>query len=65
MLAEKFFLCLETLMSHAADGGPIVVSSVPHIPVGCAVKETGLSGCDVGLSSGHISPDEKVQRPMP
>ena len=63
MLAEKFFLCLETLMSHAADGGPIVVSSVPHIPVGCAVRETGLSG--LGMSSGHVSPDEKVRRPMP
>jgi hypothetical protein len=65
MLAEKFFLSLETLMSHAADGGPIVVSSAPHIPVGCAVQETGLSGLGVAMSSGHLSPDEKVRRPMP
>jgi hypothetical protein len=53
MLAEKFFLFLETLMSHAADGGPVVVSSAPHIPVSCAVQETG------------ISPGEKVRCPMP
>jgi hypothetical protein len=65
MLAEKFFLFLETLMSHAADGGPIVVSSAPHIPASCAVQETGLSGLGAGMSSGHISPDEKVRCPMP
>jgi hypothetical protein len=65
MLAEKFFLCLETLMSHVADGGPVVVSSAPHIPVSCAVQETGLSGLGAGMSSGHLSPDEKVRGPMP
>ena len=34
MLAEKFFLVLETLKSNAApDGSPIVVSTTKHIPV--------------------------------
>jgi hypothetical protein len=34
MLAEKFFLVLETLRSNApSDGGPIAVSTAPHIPV--------------------------------
>jgi hypothetical protein len=65
MLAEKFFLVLETLMSHAADGGPVVVSSAPHISVSFAVQETGLSGLGTGMSSGHISPDEKVRCAMP
>ena len=65
MLAEKFFLLLETLMSHTADGGPAVVSSAPHIPVSCAVQETGMNGLGAGTSSGHISPDEKVRCPMP
>ncbi|HEY2531803.1 MAG TPA: hypothetical protein VGJ20_28390 [Xanthobacteraceae bacterium] len=33
MLAEKFFLVLETLLSHASDGSPNVVSIAQHIPV--------------------------------
>jgi hypothetical protein len=35
MLAEKFFLVLETLRSHdvRADGSQIVVSRTPHVPV--------------------------------
>ena len=34
MLAEKFFLLLETLKSHSyADGGPRVVSRTPHVPI--------------------------------
>jgi hypothetical protein len=33
MLAEKFFLVLETLKSHASDGSVKVVSNVPHVPV--------------------------------
>ena len=32
MLAEKFFLVLETLGSHASDGSVKVVSTTPHIP---------------------------------
>jgi hypothetical protein len=34
MLAEKFFLLLETLKSRShPDGSPRVVSSSPHVPV--------------------------------
>lgn len=34
MLAEKSFLLLETLKSHAyPDGGPRVVSTSTHVPV--------------------------------
>jgi len=33
MLAEKFFLVLETLRSLASDGSVRVVSTTPHIPV--------------------------------
>lgn len=35
MLAEKFFLYLETLLKSQdyPDGGPRVVSSSPHVPV--------------------------------
>ena len=34
MLAEKFFLVLETLKGHTyTDGSPRVASSSPHVPV--------------------------------
>jgi hypothetical protein len=34
MLAEKFFLLLETLRSRAyPDGAPRVISTSPHVPV--------------------------------
>jgi len=34
MLAEKFFLLLETLKSRGyPDGAPRVVSTSPHVPV--------------------------------
>jgi hypothetical protein len=34
MLAEKFFLVLETLKSNThPDGGPRAVSTAPHVPV--------------------------------
>ena len=34
MLAEKFFLLLETLRSHASDDKPpVVISTAPHIPI--------------------------------
>ena len=34
MLAEKFFLLLETLLSHASDDRPaIVVSTTAHAPI--------------------------------
>jgi hypothetical protein len=31
MLAEKFFLVLETLLSHASDA--VMVSATPHVPI--------------------------------
>jgi len=34
MLAEKFFLLLETLRSHTSDDKPpVVISTAPHIPI--------------------------------
>ena len=34
MLAEKFFLVLETIISRTyPDGGPIVVSASRHVPI--------------------------------
>jgi hypothetical protein len=34
MLAEKFILFLETLLSHVSDGKPhIVISRAPHIAI--------------------------------
>jgi hypothetical protein len=33
MLAEKFFLVLETLRSIASDGSVKVVSNAPHVPI--------------------------------
>jgi hypothetical protein len=34
MLAEKFFLILETLRSHSSNDGPaVVISTAPHIPI--------------------------------
>ena len=34
MLAEKFFLLLETLRSHSyPDGSPRVVSTAPRVPI--------------------------------
>jgi len=34
MLAEKFFLILETLRSHSSsDRPPVVISTAPHIPI--------------------------------
>jgi hypothetical protein len=34
MLAEKFFLVLETLRSHASDGNPrIVISTTPQVSI--------------------------------
>jgi hypothetical protein len=34
MLAEKFFLILETLRSHSSDDKPpIVISTAPHVAI--------------------------------
>jgi hypothetical protein len=36
MLAEKFFLVLETLRNHASDGSVKVISTASHVPSQCA-----------------------------
>lgn len=33
MLAEKFFLVLETLIDHGSDGSVRVVSTSRHVPI--------------------------------
>jgi hypothetical protein len=43
MLAEKFFLVLETLKSHASDGSAKVVSTAPHIPLSCQPSQEAAS----------------------
>lgn len=41
MLAEKFFLVLETLRSHASDDRPQIVLQPPrHIPVALPTRKT-------------------------
>jgi hypothetical protein len=40
MLAEKFFLVLETLKSIASDGSPVVVSTARHIPIKLPPRRT-------------------------
>jgi hypothetical protein len=41
MLAEKFFLVLETLRSHASDGSVRIVSTTPQVPIKLPTKPTG------------------------
>lgn len=62
MLSEKFFLFLETLMSHAADDNPAIVSSVPHIPI---AQETALPGEGAGASPEPTLPDDELRIPTP
>ncbi|MDH2386742.1 MULTISPECIES: hypothetical protein [Bradyrhizobium] len=62
MLSEKFFLFLETLISHAADDNPVVVSSVPHIPI---VQETALDSAGADASLEPALPDDEVRPPTP
>ncbi len=40
MLAEKFFLVLETLKSRASDGSVRVVSTTPPVPIRLPTKTT-------------------------
>ncbi|MGY4474675.1 hypothetical protein [Bradyrhizobium sp. USDA 3364] len=60
MLSEKFFLFLETLISHADDDNPVVVSSAPHIPIG---QETALDSAGAGASTEPALPDDQVRLP--
>ena len=56
MLAEKFFLVLETLRSHAFDDKPeIVTGSVQHN----AVSETAASETATGLLRKKPAADER------
>ncbi len=42
MLAEKFFLLLETLRSQGCpDGGRRVVSASPHVPIKLSATKQG------------------------
>ena len=67
MLAEKFFLVLETLKSHASDGSPVVVSTARHIPIKSDVRR-GLSiPCELPPSQTMLLPlrIEHAQREAP
>ena len=39
MLAEKFFLVLETIKSHSSDEGVRIVSSTPQVPAKLPTKK--------------------------
>ncbi len=39
MLAEKFFLVLETIKSHESDGSVKIVSSTPQVPAKLPAKK--------------------------
>ena len=63
MLAEKFFLLLETLKSRTyPDGSPQVVSSSPHVPVELASLSLSRSGTDARAIRVHrIAPPQLQQ----
>jgi len=55
MLAEKFFLVLETLLSHASDDRPaIVVSATPHVPIKFLVSPAPELAPELG-DDGRVS----------
>jgi hypothetical protein len=55
VLAEKFFLLLETLLSHACDDQPaIVVSTTAHIPIKFPVSPAPAVAPELG-DDGRIS----------
>jgi len=55
VLAEKFFLVLETLLSHVSDGQPaIVVSTTAHIPIKFPVSPPLAVALELG-DDGRIS----------
>jgi len=57
MLAEKFFLLLETLLSHASDEQPaMVVSSTPHIPIKFLVSPAPELAPELGDDAGLSLP---------
>ena len=55
VLAEKFFLLLETLLNHASDDQPaIVVSTTAHIPIKFPVSPPLAVSPELG-GDGRIS----------
>ena len=55
MLAEKFFLVLETLLSHASNIQPaIVVSATPHVPIKFLVSPAPELAPELG-DDGRVS----------
>jgi len=42
MLAEKFFLVLETIISAPPHGSSIVVSTSRHVPTSCRARASSL-----------------------
>jgi hypothetical protein len=56
MLAEKFFLLLETHISHASDDQPaIVISMAPHIPIKLPVSQA-LAAAPPLADNGRVFP---------
>ena len=56
MLAEKFFLVLETLLSHTSDDQAIVVSATPHIPIKFLVSPAPELAPELGDDAGLSLP---------
>jgi hypothetical protein len=66
MLAEKFFLLLETIRSHSyPDGSPIAVSSSPHVPIKLPSSsgEAGVTG--YRLIVGPVGPERPLTSDYP
>ncbi len=63
MLAEKFFLLLETLKSRTyPDGSPLVVSGSPHVPVelgNSRLTQSGIETSAIGVP--RITPPQFQQ----
>jgi len=63
MLAEKFFLLLETLKGRAyPDGSPRVTSSSQHVPMKLPSTREGPTGNDLARRSGAESRRPLLQR---
>jgi hypothetical protein len=64
MLAEKFFLLLETLKSRTySDGSPRVVSSLPHVPVELPNSSLSRSGTEArAIRVPRIAPPPQLQQ---
>jgi hypothetical protein len=59
MLAEKFFLLLETLKGRThPDGSPRVVSSSPHVPV--KLSSAKEAGAEAAVAPSFLERDERL-----